>query len=469
MIKIVKCLFLFLSLSALSAAQKHPFPQSIKYPYGFVPTTIDIDWVKKEYDTWIKKSGTLVSCGSDKLYINAGNEYKVEAVGFAALIFAYMGDSTRFASTYNFYKSNLTSASGGMMGWHGSCSGPSDQGGATDGDIDVAFGLIIASWQWPNAGYLEKAISVVKVLKKMVVDCKSSTGETIKALTMGYNWGGCSMTDISYYNPAAFREFAKVIGNSEDSLMWVKLADDTYTILNANANATTGLVSDRQNVTGAATSGYGNYGDDACRTPWRITLDYLWNGNEKAKEWCIKISNFAKGKTIKKVSGPLSQSGGTGSTHESKYVGGFVIAAMANSQELVDEFAEEMLGLNDTWNWFTYVLKFCYLITLTGNQWRSDLLATGTISQEQKAPDASLDQIQWKLKANREVSVNGLQPGYTVTLTDLSGRQFYSGISRSSMERITVSSMKSGCLVLTIKNQSKKIVKSHLMPAMQGN
>jgi hypothetical protein len=87
--------------------------------------------------------------------------------------------------------------------------------------------------------------------------------------------------------------------------MWVKLADDTYTILNANANATTGLVSDRQNVTGAATGGYGNYGDDACRTPWRITLDYLWNGNEKAKDWCIKISNFAKGKTIKKVSGPF--------------------------------------------------------------------------------------------------------------------------------------------------------------------
>ncbi len=71
------------------------------------------------------------------------------------------------------------------MGWHGSCSGPSDQGGATDGDIDVAFGLIIASWQWPTAGYLEKAISVIKVLKKMVVDCKSSSGETIKSFDNG--------------------------------------------------------------------------------------------------------------------------------------------------------------------------------------------------------------------------------------------------------------------------------------------
>jgi hypothetical protein len=128
-----------------------------------------------------------------------------------------------------------------------------------------------------------------------------------------------------------------------------------------------------------------------------------------------------------------------------------------------------MLGLNDTWNWFTYVLKFCYLITLTGNQWRNDLLATGTISQEQKAQDASVDRIQWKLNTDQKLSVNGLLPGCIVTLTDLSGKQLYSGVSRSSMERTMISSMKSGCLVLTIRNQNKKLLKSGLIPAMRSN
>ena len=456
--KIQKSVFLLLGLSVLITAQTHPFPQNIKYPYGYVPTTIDIEWVKTEYAKWLKSA--ITTCSNDKLYINAGGEYKVEAVGFAAFIFAYMGDSARFASTYNFYKSNLTSAAGGMMGWRGSCGGPSDQGGATDGDVDVALGLIVASWQWPNAGYLEAAKKVITVLKKMVVDCKAANGETIKTLTMGYNWGGCSMTDISYYNPAAFREYEKVIGNAADSAMWVKLADDTYTILNAAANATTGLVPDRQSVTGSA---QGNYGDDACRTPWRITLDYLWNGNEEAKKWCIKLSNFANGLGVKKVGGPFSLSGQPGGTHESKYFGGFAIAAMANSQEMVDEFAVEMKNINDSWNWFTYVLKFCYLITLTGNQWRNDLFSTISIPHEQKLFTASIDPIYWKFLGSRELSVAGLQPGYAISLTDVSGKQLYTGISRGCEASIAIASIKNKCLILTIRNQNKKILKSVLL------
>jgi endoglucanase len=448
--KILISAFLLLNLSVLITAQVHPFPQNIKYPYGYVPKTIDMVWVKSEYDKWLKSA--LTTCGSDKLFITTDAGYKVEAIGFAAFIFAYMGDSAKFASTYNFYKANLTTQAGGMMGWQGSCSGPSAQGGATDGDVDVALGLIVASWQWPNAGYLEKAKAVITVLKKMVVNCKSASGDSIKCLTMGYNFGGCSQTDISYYNPAAFREYAKVIGNAQDSAMWIKLADDTYTILNAGANATTGLVPDRQSVTG----GSGSYGDDACRTPWRITLDYLWNGNEKAKAWCIKISNFAKSVGIKKI----GVSGQGGSSHESKFVGGFVIAAMANSQELVDEFAAEMKNLNDTYNWFTKVLKFCYLITMTGNQWRNDLFGTGTISHEQTTSSASIDRIHWKFLGNRELSVTGLQPGDAISLTDISGKQLYYKISQGYKASITISSIKNGCLILTIKNQNKKIFKS---------
>lgn len=456
--KIVKTVVLFLSLSVITAAQTHPFPQNIKYPYGYVPTTIDIDWVKTEYAKWLKTA--LTTCGSDKLYINAGGEYKVEAIGFAAFLFAYMGDSTRFAATYNFYKANLTSAAGGMMGWHGSCGGPSEQGGATDGDVDVAFGLIIASWQWPTAGYLEKAQAVIKVLKKMVVNCKSATGDSIKCLTMGYNFGGCSMTDISYYNPAAFREFAKVIGNAEDSAMWVKLADDTYTILYAGADATTGLVADRQSVTGTP---QGNYADDACRTPWRITLDYLWNGNEKAKEWCIKISDFANKLGIKKVSGSFSLSGQPGGTHESKYFGGFAIAAMANSQEMVDAFATEMKSLNDSYNWFTYVLKFCYLVTLTGNQWNNNSFTSSSLPHEQKPSIAPANQIHWILLANRELSVSGLHPGYAVSLTDLSGKQLCSKISQDGTISVTMTSIRNRCVILTIKNQNNKMVASGLL------
>ena len=94
---------------------------------------------------------------------------------------------------------------------------------------------------------------------------------------------------------------------------------------------------------------------------------------------------------------------------------------MANSQEMVDEFAVEMKNINDSWNWFTYVLKFCYLITLTGNQWRNDLFSTISIPHEQKLFTASIDPIYWKFLGSRELSVAGLQPGYAISLTDVSG------------------------------------------------
>jgi hypothetical protein len=134
---------------------------------------------------------------------------------------------------------------------------------------------------------------------------------------------------------------------------------------------------------------------------------------------------------------------------------------MANSQEMADEFAAEMKNLNDTYSWFTYVLKFCYLITITGNQWRPDSIAPPVdISLKQINLNASINQIHWKSLGNREVSVTGLRPGYIISLTDVSGKQLYCKISQGFNASITISSIKNGCLILTIKNQNKKMLKS---------
>lgn len=436
-------------LSGLIDAQVRPFPQNIRYPYGFVPKTLTSTWCKSEYDRWLKSS--ITTCSSDKIFVTTDAGYKVEAVGFGALLFAYMGDKTRFDATYNFYKANLTSDAGGMMGWQGSCSGPAQRGGATDGDIDVAFALIIASWQWPDGGYREKAVAVINNLKKVVVTCGS-----LKALAMGYNFGGCNQTDISYYNPAAFREYAKVIGNAEDSAMWVKLADDTYTILNAGANATTGLVADRQTVSGTPS---GNYAFDACRTPWRITLDYLWNGNEKAKAWCIKLSDWAYKFGIKNIKEGFSLSGASsGGWHSMAYTGGFAIAAMANSQAMVDEFGTDLKTIHDTY-WFTFTLTPLYLMTLTGNQWRYDLKDTAKVVVKRNDLVASNDQVLWKSLGNREISFGGIQPGYSLVLTDVSGKLMYRATAAGDKLSIDISKMKPGCAILTVSDRSKNILK----------
>jgi len=84
--------------------------------------------------------------------------------------------------------------------------------------------------QWGDE-YLNEAKSVIQVIKNSVV----ITCNNLLALAPGYSsrsggrWGGCNETDIQYYTPAFFRIFAEVTGDAE----WNKLADDTYTILNA--------------------------------------------------------------------------------------------------------------------------------------------------------------------------------------------------------------------------------------------
>jgi endoglucanase len=436
-------------LSGLINAQVRPFPQNVKYPYGFIPKTLTSDRLKSEYNRWLKSAVT--TCSSTSLYVNIDGVGKVEAVGFGALTFAYMGDKTRFDAIYSFYKTNCnTGSAGGMMGWQGHCNGSSD-GCATDGEIDVAFALIVASWQWPDGGYLEKAKAVIANMKKLIVTCSG-----LNALAMGVNFGGCSMTDISYYNPAAFREFAKVVGNAADSAMWVKLADDTYTILNAGANATTGLVADRQSTGGTPS---GSYAYDACRTPWRITLDYLWNGNEKAKAWCTKLSDFAYKFGISNIKSGFTLSGSsTGGWHDMCFVGGFAIAAMANSQTMVDEFGKDLMKVSDNAS-FSFSLTPCYLLTFTGNQWRYDQDSTGKVALKRNNPGASKAQPHWRLIGNRTLSLGGMQPGSTALVTDVSGKRIFRTTSVTNKVSIDISHMKTGCAILAVTDKNRNILK----------
>jgi endo-1,4-beta-D-glucanase Y len=189
---------------------------------------------------------------------------------------------------------------------------------------------------------------------------------------IGPRWGGCDLTDIQYYTPAFFRVFAEVSGDKD----WNKLANDTYTILNAAANPETGLVPDWQSVSGIP----GGNSDripffryDACRVPWRIALDYLWNGNEKSKDWCTKVSNWANSVGPANIKDGYNLDGTENNQgyHNSAFLGGFAVSAMCNSQAVADAFGTEMTSslLGDA-HWFVMSTRSLYLLSLTGNFWK---------------------------------------------------------------------------------------------------
>lgn len=342
--------------------------RTLKYNFGFLPTTITSELAQEEYNRW--KSTQVVACGDGLRVISDQSSITlVEAIGFGTLMAAYADDKTTFDGLMRFYKNKRTPESKNMMGWKVTCDGIIDPGSATDGDLDVAFALIVANKQWGDQAYLDDAKAILQIVRdNLIVECSVDGGIAL-VIGPGYSgiaWGGCEMMDIMYHTPAFFRVFAKVTGDN----IWETLANDTYTLLAAGANPTTGLMPDWQTAEGAPGPGgrVGHFGYDACRSPWRLTLDYLWNGNEQAKEWTIKLSNWANGVGPKNIvdgyeldGTPLGKNG-----LNSAFLGGFAVATMSNNQSMANSFGTEMGLLKDTY-WFNLNTRVLYLLTLTGN------------------------------------------------------------------------------------------------------
>lgn len=359
-----------LGSGAHSQTAKYPFPQNVKYPYGYMSASVTSAKTQSWYNTW--KSKYQKPCNGD-IMPTADEEtvVKVEGMGWALISAAYMGDKTSFDGMYAFYKKKCTTKAGGMMGWEVTCSGFKDEGSASDGDLDVGFALVVAYWQW-GGSYLDEAKTVIANCKKLIKNCSG-----ISVLAAGYAggaWGGCDETDMSYYTPAFFRVFAEVTNDEA----WTKLADDTYVLLERGAHPQTGLVPDWQYADGTPGSSTGRettYRYDASRVPWRLALDYLWNGNEKAKEWCTKVTTWANGIGPANIKDGYQLNGTpTGSNHNMAFTGAFAVGAMCNSQAIADNFGTEIAKLNDSY-WYGEHLGNVYLLALTGNMWHEKHLS----------------------------------------------------------------------------------------------
>jgi len=362
--------------------QLRPFPQNMDYPYGYQTSQISASNVQSAYDKW--KSSYLETCnGMYRVSTDVADTTISEGMGYGMLLSAYFGDKGVFDSLFAFYKSKRTSTAYNLMGWKVTCEGIKDPGSATDGDLDVTFALIVAHYQW-GEDYLVEADSIISILKDhYFVTC----GSGIYTMKPGGQFGGCNQTDISYYTPAYFKVFAHVTGDG----FWDDVADDAYTILNNGAHATTGLVRDWQSYDGGdPPSGWTDYYRyDACRVPWRMALDYIWNGDMDAHDWCIKVSNFANSIGPANIRDGYELDGTVvGTYNNSPFVGGFAVGGMSHSQAMVDNFASRLLTLDGVgWDdqYFNLSLRCLYMLVLTGNFW--DPLSPTGIEEQDSLPE----------------------------------------------------------------------------------
>jgi endoglucanase len=366
--KILSVFSFFLLLSILSTAQSKPFPQNVKYSFGYQPTSISNATILSNYNKW--KAKYLKECGTDKLRVEFDTPPGTtvsEGQGYAMVISAYMGDSATFDKLYAFEKSMHNKY--GNMGWKVDCNGfiAADSGStsATDGDMDITFSLCIAAVQW-GKNYPQLAKDRINILKKENFTYNTSAKRWIQEWRDGTteNFGNTSYWCAGYYR--VFKEFS---GDAE----WDQIATDTYKLLLTTRNETTGFDANEVYVNATAKSDFVDY--NGCRSPWRYVMDYLWNGNTDARNLVDKMTDWANSKGITKVVDGYKIDGTpTGGWNQSPaWTGAWACGAMAKSQAIVNTFTVNFNSCTYD-SYYPSTLRLMYQLVLTGNYWKPSLL-----------------------------------------------------------------------------------------------
>ncbi len=358
-------------VAAPALAQNKPFPTSGHYAQGFVPSAVTTAVVQSSYGNW-KSKYLLGDCGGGAYRVdNATGDSSTfsEGQGYGMVLTAYFGDKTQFDGLWSFAQKNFNQS--GLMGWHVTCGGftTSDggSGSATDGDTDIAFGLVVAAAQWGGT-YAQQAKTYLATLKSTDFTTCQATGRIVATAGSWQGSDACSSgSNTSYWMPAYYRVFAALTGDS----FWSKAADDAVTLYGLGANATTGILVNTVDENGTPTPGE-TYDYNSCRIPWRAALDYLWFGSAGTKQMLTKLSTWVNGVGIANVVDGYNGDGTPTGTNKgmNAFVGGFTAGAMADSQSVADSFTTDFVAIdNDNGTYYGSSLRTLYLLALSGNQW----------------------------------------------------------------------------------------------------
>ncbi|WDF59766.1 glycosyl hydrolase family 8 [Flavobacterium sp. KACC 22758] len=448
--------FLFLE----SNAQKQPFPANVVFNNGLMPSAKNSQDAQNNYDTWKKNFVEGCSNGRYRVKFDSSWETVSEGIGYGMLLSVYMADKTLFDGLWLYYKDNVNSNK--VMNWKiNGCSGTIGQNGATDAELDAAFALIVADYQWASAGtinYKNDATALISAIKNHEVEANTYV------LKPGDQFGGSQITNPSYFSPAYYRVFGTF---TNDTAFWNQVAAKSYTIINNNLtqnNAVGGLVSDWCEASGAYSSqagGYANGGKmytyDAARTPWRIAVDYLWHGNADAKAYAKKSSDFVRVNLggSSNIKDGYNQNGSvSGQWHNATFVGAFACAAMAGeNQNHLDASYTDLKNLNEPNSYFNHTLKTLYSFLLTGNFYLplNANLSNDTFDIEKSTvtlyPNPSPDRI----------TVNAPQQS-TISVISPSGSVIYQKKTTSENTEINLGSQSSGIYFVKISNDDFKSI-----------
>jgi endoglucanase len=318
------------------------------------------------YTTW--KSAYLVDCGS-QAYVkstdpNGSQAVVSEGIGYGMLITANLNQSADFGKLWAFYKARLNSH--GVMGWKYpvACTGNAqDTNSASDADVDAAMALIVAAKTFGNSSYLSDAKTLIASIKSS--ETTSCGGKSLLKASDG-SFANCDELNPSYFASGYYRIFGTV---TSDTTFWNKMATDALALLATwQAKLGNGQVPDWGRSDGSlgspAHSSATTYGADACRTPWRVAVDFGWSQSADAKAFLLTMND-----AIVKAGGRPWFMINPDKQASSAFVGGYATVGTAIDQATADlYFADWYIqrSLTGDNTYYANTLKLLYLITMGG-------------------------------------------------------------------------------------------------------
>jgi endo-1,4-beta-D-glucanase Y len=279
-----------------------------------------------------------------------------EGIGYGMIAAVYMNDRPTFDGLWGYAK--LHADNNGLMNWKITSAGAiaSDgAGSALDADEDIAWALLMASDQWSSLTYLDEARDVINAIYNTSISGDGS-------IKPGDNWGGTTTYYPDYFSPAYYRVFARATNNNNWSGV---IIDRNYALL-ASLSGPYGLVPNGSDTQTLATSSA--YGYNACRMPWRIAMDYCFNGEARAKAYLDKMGPFFNNIGAANIGDGYSNSGSqTSGNHNMAFIGSAGTVGMAGWPSLLD--GAFMFGANGAGDnaYFTNSLRVVMMLMMSGN------------------------------------------------------------------------------------------------------
>ena len=404
-----KCFALWVIMFAytglLHAQQSfRPFPQHIKYFSGTIkPNTVsqaELDHKVFDFYTQWKKQFVKTVKGKPQSFIwfeNKENDNKQcvsEGQGYGMIITAFIaGQDVTTKETYDdlfrYYRAHHSSKSKYLMAWAQTTNGKDlDKTSATDGDMDIAYSLLLANKQWGDGGtinYLNEAKAMIGAI--MQYEINHITWSVLLSDAVENDSKDYYGMRSSDFMPSHFKAFERVTHDER----WQKVIDANYKLFNqltTEYSPDAGLLPDfivhtnklpkpaPPNFLESKYDGYYNY--NACRVPWRIAVDYLLTGDKRSKAIADKINRWIRQTTDNKTDNlsagyTLSGDDIKGRNFEAlSFIAPFGVSAMVDNanQQWLNKLWDYLttFKLKD-FDYYDNTIKLLDMIIISGNYW----------------------------------------------------------------------------------------------------